>query len=117
LGYPERLFSDLPRFSFLNYPSLTFETPDLKNFRNLALAYESIRAGGNMPCVLNAANEIVVGAFLNNRIGFNTMPEIIEEMLGRADFIPHPVIEELVETNRKTRELTEQLISAYTPRL
>jgi 1-deoxy-D-xylulose-5-phosphate reductoisomerase len=112
LGYPERLSNDLPRFSFLNYPSLTFESPDLKNFRNLALAFESIRIGGNIPCVLNAANEIVVGAFLNNRIGFNAMPEIIEEILADAEFIPHPVIEELVETNRKTRETTELLISA-----
>jgi 1-deoxy-D-xylulose-5-phosphate reductoisomerase len=113
LGYPERLSNDLPRFNFLNYPCLTFEPPDIKNFRNLALAFEAIRTGGNMPCVLNAANEIVVGAFLNNRIGFNAMSGIIEEMLGMADFIPHPGIEELIDTNRKTRETTEQLIAHH----
>lgn len=110
LGYPERLSNDLPRLNFLNYPELTFEAPDLKNFRNLAIASETIRSGGNLPCALNAANEIVVGAFLNRRIGFNSMPDIIEEVLGTVEFIPHPEIEELIETNRITREITETLI-------
>lgn len=103
LGYPKRLSNDFPRFSFLKYPTLTFEPPDIENFRNLALAFEAIRLGGNMPCVLNAANEVVVSAFLNNEIRFLDMPEIIEKVLLNSAFIDHPSLEELVETNREAR--------------
>ena len=80
LTYPDRIASDFPRFNFTNYPELTFEAPDLKNFRNLALAFEALKKGGNSPCVLNAANEIVVSAFLKERVSFVEMPDIIEKM-------------------------------------
>ncbi len=112
LGYPERLPNDFPRFSFNRYPTLTFELPDIKNFRNLALAYEAIRQGGNTPCVLNAANEVVVSAFLEGKTGFAAMPAIIEEILQTSDFIADPALDDLIETNRETRSRTEWLIKA-----
>ncbi len=110
LGFPERLPNDFPRFSFTKYPYLTFEPPDLKNFRNLALAYEAMNRGGNMPCVLNAANEVAVSAFLQSRIGFVAMANIIEEILQDAHYISHPALDDLISTNGETRMKTELLI-------
>ena len=81
LSYPYRLKSDFPRFNFVDFPELTFEKPDTENFRNLSLAYEALKQGGNMPCILNAANEVVVNAFLHDKIGFLQMPEIIEKCM------------------------------------
>ena len=81
LSYPQRLKSDFPRFNFLDYPQLTFEVPDVINFRNLVLAREALSQGGNMTCILNAANEIVVDAFLNDKISFLAMPDIIEKTM------------------------------------
>src|SRR5690606_32772488 len=78
IGYPNRLSTNWPRFNFLDYPSLTFEKADTKTFRNLALALEAMKKGGNMPCILNAANEIAVKAFLEERIAFVRLPEIVE---------------------------------------
>jgi 1-deoxy-D-xylulose-5-phosphate reductoisomerase len=78
LGYPKRLKSDYPRFNFLQYPQLSFEQPDIDTFRNLALAYEAMKTGGNMPCIINAANEIAVAAFLQDKIGFLQISELIE---------------------------------------
>ncbi len=112
LGFPERIPNDFPRLSFRNYPSLTFEEPDTLNFRNLALAYEAIRLGGNMPCVLNAANEVAVKAFLENRIGFTAMPRIIEEIMQTAPFISHPTLEDYINTNSETRTQTDLLIGS-----
>ncbi len=113
LGFPERVPTDFPRFNFRNYPSFTFEIPDIKNFRNLALAFDAIYRGGNMPCVLNAANEIVVSAFLEKKIGFITMSDIIEEVLQKSDFIARPTLDDFVITNTETRKRTELLIRSW----
>lgn len=110
LSYPERFANNFPRFSFIDYPKLTFEQPDLKNFRNLALAFEAIRMGGNMPCVLNAANEVVVCAFLMQKIGFIEMSEIIETVMEKAEFLAQPTLEDYISTNATTRDATQLLI-------
>jgi len=110
LTYPERIQSDFPRFNFINHPELTFEAPDLKNFRNLALAFEAIKLGGNIPCVLNAANEVLVSSFLKDRIGFLKMPEIIEKCMNKIAFVKHPSYENLVDTDKESRKLALELI-------
>lgn len=109
-SFPQRLQTDFPRFDFLNYPQLTFEAPDMKNFRNLALAFKAIRSGGNIPCVLNAANEIVVNAFLNDKIAFLEMPEVIEKCMQAIQFIKNPSYEDLINTNNESRKLALQFI-------
>lgn len=111
LSYPERLSSDFQRFNFLDYPNLTFERPDLKNFRNLALAFEAIKIGGNMPCILNAANEIVVAAFLKDRIGFLEMPDIIEKCMQKICMIKQPTYDDYVITDKETRIYAKSLIA------
>jgi 1-deoxy-D-xylulose-5-phosphate reductoisomerase len=111
LGYPERLSSDLSRFDFTKYPSLTFEKPDLSNFRNLQLAYNALEIGGNRPCVLNAANEIVVEAFLHDNIGFLEMSDIIEQTLEKIPFIASPDYEIYQMSNREAKNYTKSLIS------
>ncbi len=103
MGYPHRLKSDFPRFNFMDYPSLTFEQPDTKTFRNLALAFEAMARGGNMPCVLNAANEIAVDAFLKDKIRFLHMSSIVERCLEKIDYIKTPSYEDYVETDHVTR--------------
>ena len=110
LGYPQRIPSDFPRFSFLNYPELTFRSPDMENFRNLALAFEAVRAGGNMPCILNAANEVAVGAFLNRKTGFASMPEIIGQVMTEMELIAHPTLDDLISSNREARIRTGELL-------
>ena len=110
LGYPHRLPSNFPRFNFLNYPSLTFEEPNTKLFRNLALAYEAMERGGNIPCVLNAANEVVVGAFLEDKVSFLEMPDIVETCMSKISFIPSPDYGGLVQTDKETRILASELI-------
>lgn len=110
LGYPERLANDFPRFNFTDYPNLTFEPPDLKNFRILALAFEAIKQGGNIPCVLNAANEVCVCAFLNEKIGFAEMPDIIESVLDKAEFVAKPTLDDYIFTDAETRKATQLLI-------
>ena len=112
LSYPDRLKSNLERFNFANYPQLTFEQPDLKTFRNLQLAYDALAAGGNAPCVLNAANEIAVAAFLTRRVGFLEMSDLIEETLTRSEFIARPQLEDYIETDRSAREFTENLLKS-----
>jgi 1-deoxy-D-xylulose-5-phosphate reductoisomerase len=109
LGFPYRIKNDFPRFNFLDFPTLDFEPPNTKIFRNLALSYEALNRGGNMPCILNAANEIVVDAFLHGKIGFQEMPEIIEKAMDKAAFIEKPGIEDLIQTNNETRTLTKLL--------
>jgi 1-deoxy-D-xylulose-5-phosphate reductoisomerase len=111
LSYPERLKSNFPRFDFTDYPALTFEKPDMETFRNLALSFEALRKGGNMPCVLNAANEIVVAEFLQDKIGFLTMSEIVEKCLEEADFIPNPSFDDYVNTDKETRIKALELIN------
>ena len=104
-SFPQRLKTDFPRFDFLNYPSLTFEAPDTKNFRNLALAFEAVRSGGNIPCILNAANEVAVNAFLNNKIAFLQMPDVIEKCMQTMPFIKNPSFEDLIITDNESRKL------------
>jgi 1-deoxy-D-xylulose-5-phosphate reductoisomerase len=110
LGYPHRLKSNFPRFSFLDYPQLTFERPDLETFRNLQLAFDALEQGGNMPCILNAANEVAVGAFLREEIGFLQMPEIIESCMAKVTYIARPSLEDYLETDRETRSRALEVI-------
>lgn len=110
LAYPQRIRSDFPRFNFLNYPQLTFEQADTKTFRNLALAYDSMNKGGNAPCVLNAANEIAVEAFLKDRIGFLEMSDVVEKCLNKIDFIQKPTYEDYVLTDQRTRLIAKEMI-------
>lgn len=109
LGFPYRIKNNFPRFNFLDYPTLEFEPPNTKNFRNLALAYEALDQGGNMPCILNAANEVVVESFLNGKTGFLQMSDIIEEALGKVNFIRQPGLDDLIWTNNETRRITQLL--------
>lgn len=104
LSYPDRLKNELTRFNFMDYPELNFEAPDKKTFRNLALAYDSMEKGGNSPCVLNAANEVAVDAFLKDKISFLGMSGLIESCLESVDFIKSPTIDDYVNTDKYTRE-------------
>lgn len=104
LSYPDRLKNDLTRFNFMDYPSLSFEAPDKKTFRNLALAYDSMEKGGNAACVLNASNEVAVDAFLKGKISFLGMSDLIEDCLQKVDFVKTPSLEDYVNTDKITRE-------------
>ncbi len=112
LGFPDRLPNDFPRFSFRNYPSLTFEQPDTKTFRNLAIAIEAMYKGGNAACVMNAANEEVVNAFLKNRIGFLQMTEVIEETMAKIPFVETPTLNDYYECDTAAREHASSLINS-----
>lgn len=112
LSYPDRLKSDFERFNFAKYPNLTFEQPDMKTFRNLQLAFDALAKGGNAPCVLNAANEIAVAAFLNREVGFLEMSDLIEETLAKATFVSHPRLEDYVTSDTEARTITENLIKS-----
>ena len=111
LTYPERPASDFPRIDFKRFSSLTFEEADSERFRNLAFAYEAIKQGGNMPCALNAANEIMVEAFLQDKVGFLEMSDIIEKAMQTINFISHPSYEDYVETDRLSRIRTQELLT------
>ncbi|MFC2096487.1 1-deoxy-D-xylulose-5-phosphate reductoisomerase [Bacteroidota bacterium] len=111
LGFPDRVKTSSPRFSFWDYPELTFEKPDLKSFRNLELAFQAMDKCGNMPCILNAANEIAVEAFLNDKVGFCEMTDIIEQSLQKIAYIKHPELDDLINTDKETREFSKTLIS------
>lgn len=110
LTYPDRLKSSFPRFDFMKVPSFTFEKPDTETFPCLSLAFEVLKKGGNMACILNAANEIAVNAFLHDRIGFNAIPGLIEKALTSLPFIQRPGYSDYVETDRETRIFTQELI-------
>jgi len=110
LGYPERMRSEFPRFNFLDYPSLTFEAPDFETFRNLSLAFEVARNGGNAPCILNAANEIAVQGFLEERVGFLEISEVIESCLQKVSYIRNPLLDDFVQTDKETRAYALELI-------
>ena len=110
IGYPNRMKSDFPRFDFIKYPQLTFEPADTKTFRNLALAFEAMNKGGNAPCVLNAANEIAVAAFLKDKIGFLQMSDVVEKCLQTVAHIAKPSYADYVETDKETRRIAEELI-------
>jgi 1-deoxy-D-xylulose-5-phosphate reductoisomerase len=109
-SYPQRIKTNFPRFDFFNYPQLTFEKPDLETFTNLALAFKALQKGGNMPCVLNAANEIVVQAFLEDKIGFLQMSDVIAKSLDKMPFIKTPTIDDYMQCDKETRLLTTELI-------
>ncbi len=108
--YPVRLKTDFPRIDFLEFSQLNFEKPDTNRFRNLDLAYEAMRVGGNLPCILNAANEIVVEAFLNEKIGFLQMSEIIEKTMNRASFVKNPSYDDYVASNLDARNIALNMI-------
>ena len=111
LSYPQRLVNDFKRFSFLDYPNLSFEKPDLEAFRNLQLAYDAMEKGGNMPCILNAANEIVVAAFLEAKIGFLQMSDVIEKVMNNSSFVLHPSLSDYLDSDAEARRMTLELIS------
>ena len=110
LGFPNRIKNTFKRFSFFDYPELTFEKADEKTFRNLSLAYKAMNKGGNSPCVLNAANEIAVEAFLNDKIGFLNMSDLIDNCLEKITFVKNPTIEDYIETDRETRILAKKIL-------
>ncbi|MCC9138730.1 1-deoxy-D-xylulose-5-phosphate reductoisomerase [Pontibacter silvestris] len=110
LGYPQRLKSDFPRFNFMDYPQLTFEQPDVATFRNLQLAYDAMGQGGNMPCILNAANEVAVSAFLQDEVGFLQMSDMIESCMAKVAYIANPSYEDYVDTDREARVRTLELV-------
>jgi 1-deoxy-D-xylulose-5-phosphate reductoisomerase len=110
MTYPNRLKTDFPRFDFAKYPALTFEKPDTETFRNLALAFEALHRGGNMPCVLNAANEVAVAEFLNDKVGFLEMSAIVERCLAKLDYIQNPALEDYVNTDKETRIKAYEMI-------
>ncbi|OUJ75525.1 1-deoxy-D-xylulose-5-phosphate reductoisomerase [Hymenobacter crusticola] len=110
LGFPERLPSSFPRFSFLDYPQLTFEQPDRTTFRNLPLAFEAMRRGGNAPCILNAANEIAVAGFLRDELGFLQMPDLVESCLTKVSYLANPSLDDYVLTDQETRRVAQELV-------
>ena len=110
LGFPNRLKNNFKRFSFFDYPNLTFEKADEKTFRNLSLAFRAMSKGGNSACILNAANEIAVEAFLNEKIGFLNMSDLIDNCLEKITFVKSPTIEDYIETDQQTRLLANKLL-------
>ena len=117
LTFPERTTADFGRLDFKVCHSLTFEQPDEKTFRNLGLAYEAMRQGGNMPCILNAANEVAVAAFLQGRLSFTGMSDLIEKTMQQVDFLKKPTWEDYMETDRLTREIARKNVSPKIPPL
>lgn len=112
LAYPGRPKADFPRFDFMSYPNLTFEPVDKKVFRNLDLAIYAMNKGGNLPCIINAANEIAVDAFLNGKISFTQMPDLIEECMSKIELIQHPTLDDYILTDDLTRKKAFELLPA-----
>ena len=110
MSFPQRIKNNFPRLDFKKYPNLGFEEPDVKTFRNLALATEALYKAGNMPCILNAANEIAVWAFLRNRIGFLDITAVVEKTMQHTSFIEKPTLEEYFETDGEARSFAASLI-------
>ena len=110
LGYPQRLRNDFPRFSFLHYPTLTFETPDLDTFRHLPLAYTAMRRGGTAPCVLNAANEVAVAAFLQDQVSFLGMADVVADCLERVPYLAAPTLADYAATDAEARRVAAGLM-------
>ncbi|TKC08367.1 1-deoxy-D-xylulose-5-phosphate reductoisomerase [Pedobacter polaris] len=111
LAYPQRVTSNFERFSFLKHPEFTFLQADTKSFRNLELAFTAMKKGGNMPCIINAANEIVVEAFLKDKIGFLQMSDVIEECMQEINFIGQPTLNNYLETDKQTRIFASELVT------
>ncbi len=110
LTYPDRFTSDFPRFNFMDYPNLSFEKPDRQTFRNLSIAYDAMHTGGNMPCIMNAANEVAVEGFLHNSIGFLQMSDIIEKTMAKVSFVQKPSIDDYFKTDTEARRIAQGLI-------
>ena len=110
LTYPARWLSDVPRLDLFAVKQLTFEKPDMQRFPNLRLAYESMEKGGNMPCILNAANEVVNLAFREGKCGFLQMSEVIEQTMGTTSFITDPTYEDYVQTDKEARKIAKELL-------
>jgi 1-deoxy-D-xylulose-5-phosphate reductoisomerase len=110
LGFPQRIKNDMPRYDFRRPNQLTFEEPDVKTFRNLSLATDALFKGGNLPCILNAANEISVFAFLRNRIGFLDMTDVIERTMHSIPFISNPSLDEYMDSDGEARSYAASLI-------
>jgi 1-deoxy-D-xylulose-5-phosphate reductoisomerase len=110
-SYPERLKTNYPRLDLSKVSMLTFEKPDPSRFRSLALAFEAMKKGGTMPCVLNAANEMAVDAFLHDRLSFLGMAELIEKTMGKATYLPHPTLDDYVEIDREARNIALSLVN------
>jgi len=111
IAYPKRIDSQFPRFNFLDYPEFTFAKADMDTFRNLGLAYAALEKGGNMPCIINAANEVVVEAFLNDQIGFLGMSDVIEQCMADLPFIQEPGLNNYLETDELTRIFARELVT------
>ncbi|MDR0939035.1 MAG: 1-deoxy-D-xylulose-5-phosphate reductoisomerase [Mediterranea sp.] len=111
LSYPNRVHSSFERADFAKLGCLTFERPDTERFRNLALAYEAMRRGGNMPCVVNAANEVAVAAFLRDAVSFLGMSDMIADTMGRASFISSPTYDDYVATDAEARRIAHEFIA------
>lgn len=109
-SYPQRIRSSFERLDFMKCPDLTFEVPDTTRFRNLALAYEALRQKGNMPCIVNAANEVVVAAFLKDQISFLGMSDVIAETMQRVHFLQTPTYEDYVSTDAEARRIAAELV-------
>lgn len=110
LGFPRRLQNNFKRFDFRDYSKFTFEQPDLKTFRNLALAMEAMEKGGNVPCVMNAANELVVQSFLNNRVSFIEMSDIIENVMGKVAFVGNATLDDYRLSDKEARAVASELV-------
>ena len=113
MAFPQRIPNSFPRYNFKQPNTLQFDEPDLKTFRNLALALEAMKQGGNMPCILNAANEIAVYAFLKNRIGFLDMTDVVEKTMQNVAHIVEPTLEDYFETDGEARTFAASLIQIY----
>ena len=114
IGYPDRLASDFPRVDFFSLPhGLTFEKPDLQTFRNLAIAMDSARKGGNAPCAMNAANEVAVKRFLQDKIGFLQMSDLIEDVIAKTPFVASPTLDDIIETHKEATKIAEASAENY----
>lgn len=111
IGYPQRLKTSFERFDFTKYPSLTFEQPDTNTFQNLTLAYQAIKKGGNMPCIMNAANEIAVAKFLEGKVSFLEISEIIAACMAKVTYIANPKLEDYILTDQETRRFALEFLN------
>ncbi|MDP4827761.1 MAG: 1-deoxy-D-xylulose-5-phosphate reductoisomerase [Flavobacteriales bacterium] len=110
LGFPKRMANNFPRFNFLNYPQLTFELADLGTFRNLQFAFDALEKGGNSPCVLNAANEVAVALFLDDKISFLGMSDLIESVMAQVKHIAKPTLEDLFWSDTEARRVANEVV-------
>ncbi len=111
LTYPDRIKNNFERFNFLNYPELTFEKPDLDKFKNIQIAFDAMKKGGNTACIMNAANEVVVEGFLKDKIKFLEMPEIIEKTINKINFVARPTLDDYIESDREARIISQEFFN------